>query len=247
MSNLVCVIQGLPGCGKNYACNKIERLNYTTYDLDKFTQKLLLKYTYDNCKQFEQKFVNAVNKNILKYLNKNRTKKVVLCGVSTFVLDDTCIRDVVSTSTCSKIWLDITPDDFKAPRGYKNKDPELVESTRRGVIREFSPKETKEWRNMSQDERADEGVFWTLPAPGEKNGPKGIKARGLTKKQHKELFDMPLHEFIKKYKKYMDAYYKVQVEDGQLLARGRALNLGFVPMKLGEIMHYLKDRRRRII
>ena len=249
MGKLVAVIDGLPGSGKGYVCNMFKAAGYIIADLDDFTQKqLAVPKASSSCKGFKTVF-GSVADQIHRFVKKQKGD-VVLCGVSSMLFDTTgkCAVPVHKcTGACHRIWLEVAPG-----RGYqlhkklaarikahpklrrlsKTIVMDLVESTRRAVVREFRAKEVGEWRGMTRAERVDEGVFWALPLPGAKNGPKGIGRKGIDGQSVVDLITMDLNNFISKYYAYVVAMLQVQAEDGVHLNRVRALKNGFKPMRL---------------
>ena len=89
-TDLVAIIEGLPGCGKSYLCGKIDDLGYTTGDIDTFSQPLLQK-GYADCSDFKKNMIAMVRKNIYEWLATNKGEKIVLCGVSEFLFESKVI------------------------------------------------------------------------------------------------------------------------------------------------------------
>ena len=167
-------------------------------------------------------------------------------------LDRKCSADVTKCARgCNKIWLEVSERRWRPRASFRKLlasypqlsrksaavIADLVESTRRAVVREFSPVETKAWKELTAAGRREE-VFWELPRPG-RGGPPNVSARGVSKKQKLELMFMPVNDFIQTYPEYMKAMLQVQIEDGVHLNRERAVKKGFRPMRVEAILKKL--------
>ena len=239
--NLVALIAGLPGSGKSALSRIASSLGFVTADLDDFSQHLINNKTYSSCQHFTTDMIDVIKHRINRFLLKHQDSPVVLCGLSTFVYDHSCVRHIADcTGDCKAIWIDIIPDVFHPPRGYTKHIPELLESTRRAVLREFQPKQVRRWRSWSHTRRADEGSFWKLSPPGT-YGPKNIPRTGLTPQKCDQLLRLPLHTFITTYPLYFDTMYQDLVDDGYSESRAIALKRGFVPMRMPHVLELLKD------
>ena len=227
MSNLIGIIEGYPASGKTRICSQIAtRYKYVTKDIDIFTQDLLKK---DNMTC--NKFMTTVNSRVKAFLKSHSKRPVVLCGLSTIEISPDCVHEILSCNgQCAKIWLDITPENFVPPSGYKSKDPELLEACRRSVIREFEDP----WKFWSDEKRAEEGKFWLLPSP----------QKSLSKKRMHHLLSLPLHTFIKQYKPYFDAMYKELWQEDYYMHRKNAIQNGFIPMTFDNVLVYFSERKK---
>jgi hypothetical protein len=243
---LVAIIDGLPGCGKNYLCGLIKIKGYLTADIDIWSQDVL-KRTFRSFAQFQKSVKKEITDKIHDLLAKNPDEKFVLCGVSAMIFpDDDPEADVRTVdvfncsdaTNCKRFWLDISPsaEEFTCPPGY---DPEMLETTRRAVLREFNPVEVKEWLGMDISRREEEGAFWTLARPGEMNGPKDIPESGVDESVRVALFKQPLKTFIRTYSEYFTAMLEGLIDDGYHENRQRALERGFVPYSQSEILNIL--------
>lgn len=231
---LIATIEGLPGCGKSFLCGKIHDLGYATADVDDFSQAYLRR-GYHDCDDFQTGMIERVKADIRQWVNNlaNGTK-VVLCGVSGFLFEDKCLGSVVDCDTeCHKIWLDIAPRTMKNYKKYKIagmskvSNMELLESTRRAVLREFTASELSKWKSMTPQQRQKEGVFWELRPP----------SQALTDVEFMKLFHQKLDTFIDAYETYFNAMLDVQLEDNVHLSRDSAIKArGFKPMTFKKIL-----------
>lgn len=253
MGRLIAVIDGLPGSGKGYVCNIFAKAGFKVADLDDFSQKQLTNPLAQNsCSSFKKVFSIVAQK--IKRFVKKQKQDVVLCGVSTMLFDETgnCKVPIHGChQKCKKIWLEVAPK-----RGYilnkrmqkkiqtipelkrvsKTIIMDLLESTRRACVREFRKKEVKIWKSWTSQQRIEEGSFWCLPRPGQKDGPIHIPRNGADQQDVIDLIVMDLNSFIVKYYKYMTAMLDIQIEDGVHKNRTRALKNNFRPMRLEKIM-----------
>jgi len=262
MANLKALIEGLPGSGKTYFSNKhLTKRGYLIKDVDDYSQPLF-EEEYHDCPDFKKRLVGKVRKQVNSFLKNNSTKSVVMAGISTFLFENGCEDTAINCNDgCHKIWLDIGPDDFNYDPNMPqieaildNKDfqklslptdeekatvVELLESTRRAILREFSEKEVKVWKDMDDVVRKENGSFWELPRPGEVNAAFGniiIPSSGLSpgSVEYNKLFTMNLNDFIDNLDSthpYFDNMLDIMIEDSNHLNRAKAIQRGFIPMK----------------
>lgn len=231
---LVATIEGLPGCGKSFLCGKIHDLGYATADVDDFSQAYLRR-GYHDCDDFQTGMIARVRTDITKWVNSLADgTKVVLCGVSGFLFEDECLGSVVDCSAgCQKIWLDIAPRTMKNYNRHKIagmskvSNMELLESTRRAVLREFTASELSKWKSMTSRQRKEEGGFWKLRPP----------SHALTDLEFMKLFHMDLNTFIDTHETYFSAMLDVQLGDNVHLSRDSAIKTRrFKPMTFEKIL-----------
>lgn len=240
MGKLIAVLEGNPGSGKGYVCSQLERAGLAQFDLDDYTQAELFA---DDCDNFHENMSNAAQR--LNADIKKSEKDAVVCGVNNFTFDESCNAQVLAggADRIIRIWLDISSKRFRPSKALleeksyhglthmSNRDfSDLVESTRRAVIREFKASELRVWQKMSRKERADEGVFWQLPPPK-----RALSASDATSL----IFDISLNEFYSIYPDYMSAMLAVQIEDGVHLNRQRAREQGLKFMSPEEVIERL--------
>jgi broad-specificity NMP kinase len=241
VTNLVAIVNGLPGCGKNHLCDEIATLGYNTADIDEWTQPFLKK-NYKDFKQFKDNVQTQITAKIEKKLRDDKDKKYVLCGVSALGYDDGTKTEYVNIFKCDetkRYWLDITPKEWKDIDS--NLDCELLNAARYAVLREFKKDNTAHWLTMSEQEREEEGLFWTYARPGEVDGPIDVPSSGLDALEFQELWDLNLKEFMARYRKYHDAMLNDMIKDGYMKNRTRALAQGFQPLSRSDILTELRN------
>jgi hypothetical protein len=237
MGKLIALIEGNPGSGKGHVCGQLEhRAGFAQLDLDDFTQTELVA---DDCDHFHHNMTRAARR--VSAAVKKSKLDVVVCGVNNFAFEDFCDAQVLDG--VDKIWLDISSRHFRpsrALRAEKNHHglnemstrdfSDLLESTRRAVVREFKANDLRTWQNMTKVERAEEGIFWELQPPST-----ALSADEATSL----IFDVSLNEFYSMYPDYMSAMLAVQVEDGVHLNRQRAREQGLIFMSPDQVIEYL--------
>lgn len=180
MKPFTVLIDGLPGAGKNYVCSKLRDAlgkscsgQVAYMDIDDASQSIL---NDPKLKTAVQR-ANKIKKKLTEFINSNSSMKVILiCGVSAVVDSDNGLLQATFPKVDMKLWLDIVPRDrhgnpvFAKGIDFKNlklsadtKDEldrcdvdtvtEVFESARRAMLREFRPKERKEWIDMPKDDR----------------------------------------------------------------------------------------------
>lgn len=225
-SALIAVIDSLPGAGKSYLCEELQKMGYVTADLDDFTQGLLQESTAETCGEFKSEVAGQIKQKIATFLRK-QSKPVVLCGVSRVLFDSDCAESVVTCGGggCRKFWIDLATNK-KTGKG------ELEEAVRRAVVREFRVPEVSAWRDMSAKDRAAD-AFYRLDPP-EKLG-EGLGAA----EAWKLVTDLSVVQFRKAYRPWFDAMLHEFKADGLDQNRADAIARGFVPARPEEILRAL--------
>ena len=253
---LIVAVEGLPGCGKNYICNKLNMMLQQMLSVD---GAKICKVIYKDLDDFSQNrtetVFNTQMRNIRGEINKfiedstrieeNRYRQVVilLCGVS--FLQNTRGKPVSMLPTnvnTLRLWLDIVPRDkegvaenvariiepFKSMQEQLSDEVfvELIESSRRATLREFRPHE------LENDWKADpeNHDFAGLPIPSEP----------LSDQEFDRQLKLPLMDFIQDtyFKPYLRAMLQALINDQYGSNRANAVQVnGFQPVFVNQTGH----------
>ena len=244
---LVVLIEGLPGCGKNFMCSKLHQeiqraqcFHAEYHDIDTFSQSVL-----ENDNMTFARKITAIRTAIKNALN-DPTVCYILCGVSGVLHPTTSkFNSYLPASKAYeyiKLWLDISPSyqDFtdaikalkpKIPSQYWSNAAELLESSRRAVLREMKHDELDVWKNMPEDLKSED-IFYSLEVP----------KKPLTNDEFQRFFRMPLSELIKQqvpntkgklFSVYVKGMMLQLMEEGYLENKSRCIEeLGFTAVPI---------------